>query len=377
MIFISHKTSTEHDLALAIAGTLRENGISCWIAPESVECGEDFAPSVAEAINTCEIFLLIFSREAMNSEHVRKEVGLATDLGKKIIVLKIGDFDLNALYRYYLNGVQTMPFDFSNDEDIQKAVELCKAGEPVIEMELSANPSRKIIMMKGDYQWNIDRMIHERPDEVGYTVFAMGVDATFDLSLSTDQGIIRDVCKYLAEEHGVGLDRLQELVNEAVQHQLGRAFPFGELPFRDIAMIKVPVRGGSGRPLELNLLLVVNSRKGKKYYEEHDINAVEGTDSREIIISIFNKVSTLPEARNLFIGAMGTNGQNFPYEVIVTEIINSCAYAMRSGKAPLDLYFSIRKEDMERNGVSIDDIFNYVSATVKFYRDRRKPQTED
>ncbi len=372
MIFISHKTSTEHDLALGIARMLHENGISCWIAPENVEAGEDFAPAIVEAINSCEIFLLIFTGESMASEHVRKEVGLATDLGKKIIALKIGDFDLNALYRYYLNGVQTIPFDFSDEEDKQRLLERCRNGEPVIELELSANPSRKIVLMKGDYQKNIDRMIHERPDEVGHTIFAMGIDATFDLSISTEQGIIRDVCKYLGEVHGIGMDRLQELVNEAAQSQLGRVFPFGELEYKDIAMIKVPIRGDSGRPLELNLLLVVNSRKNEKYYENHDINEVEGIDSREIIISIFNKVSTLPDFTNLFIGAVGTNGQDFPYEVIVTEIINSCAYAMRSGRNPLDLYFSIRKADMERKGVSIDDILNYVSATVRFYRDRRK-----
>ena len=99
---------------------------------------------------------------------------------------------------------------------------------------------------------------------------------------------------------------------------------------------------------------------------------MEGIDSREIIISVFNKCRELEAdghpVCSLFIGAMGTNGLSFPYEVALSEILNCYVYAQRLGTDPRNLYFSMRSVDMTRAGLTVEEILSYITTIVKFFR---------
>lgn len=134
MIFISHKTNPDHALAMRVASVLRDNGIACWLAPESVRPNADFAEEIPNAINSCEYFLLLLSKEAQESAHVRKEIGFAQEMGKSFIILKQGDFELSYKFRYLLDDCQFMQFDWDGP-DFTELVELCRRGERVVSME--------------------------------------------------------------------------------------------------------------------------------------------------------------------------------------------------------------------------------------------------
>ena len=365
MIFISHKNDPDHDIALRIGSLLKENGISYWIAPESIKGGKDFSLAIPPAINACEIFLLILSEHTCKSEHVRKEVMLAMNHKKTIIPLKIGDFELDDSYEYLLANIQIIPFSFEK-EDVEYLVNRCRLGERVVEMEITKNPRRILTIGKGDYNYNMDDILQNKPEELKDTYFAIGIDCSSKLSLSSNKGILKWVCAYLKKNHGITMKYLQDLVNKAKMEQLGHKGPRREMNFKDIVTIQVPIEND----LYFNLMLVANSRKKKSYYATNDVDEVEGIDSREIIIAVFNKCQQLGDkVKTLCIGAMGTNGLAFPYEVITSEILNCYIYAQRMNFAPRNLYYSVRKEDLERVGMTVDDMLSYIETVIYFFRD--------
>ncbi len=368
MIFISHKTDPDHAAALRIAEILRKNRINCWLAPESIEGGADFAMSVTQAINSCEIFLLVLTENTGLSAHVRKEVTLANSHSKRIIPLKIGEFDIDDSMQYHLADVQIVPFSFE-DKDIEERVRKCSLGERAVEMEVGKNPSRKVTLIKGGFQENMDFLLKERPEVFGKTVFAVGIDSSSRLDISSRKGILRWVCKYLREEFGITTAELQALVNEAKRSQLGHRTDHEPMRYKDIVVIRVPLGPSEGEPAVLKLLLAANSSKKPDFAQTQDLEALEGIDSREIIISIFSKCREMEDdIENLCIGAIGTNGLKFPYEVSISEILNCYVYAQRMMVKPRNLYLSVRSEDMARAGLTVEDILSYIMTVVHFMR---------
>lgn len=53
MVFISYR-SKDADAANAVRMVLQQNGIECWMAPESISMGDDYSNAIPKAIETCE-----------------------------------------------------------------------------------------------------------------------------------------------------------------------------------------------------------------------------------------------------------------------------------------------------------------------------------
>ena len=371
MVFLSHKNDPDHPRAREVAAKLRDLGVSCWLAPESIGAGRDFASEITGAINTCEVFVILLSRETVQSVHVRKELMLAISHRKTVIPLKIGDFELDDAFEYLLADIQMVPFRFS-EADYRDLAARCRLGERVVRMEISKNPRRNVTVMKGDFQENMDRFIRDDPGELDRTVFAMGIDCTSRLDISSTGGILKWVVAYLNDVHGVSMDELQRLIGRAKVSQLQFASEDQPLQFKDIVLIRVPLSRleHRGTVPVLRLLLVANSRKKASFSQTGDVDEVEGIDSREIIIAVFNKCRELgEEAANLFIGAMGTNGLAFPYEVITSQVLNCFVYSQRMDTRPLNLFYSVRQADMEKAGLTTEEILSYITTVVHFFRE--------
>lgn len=368
MIFISHKSDPDHKYALAIRSVLEKQGYECWVAPECVAPGADFTVEVPHAVNTCELFILLLSKETVKSSHVRKEILIAMNHKKNIIPLKIEDFEIDDTLMYLLADVQIKSFGFT-DGDYQWLFEQCKLSEKYVSIEISKNPNRTISIMKDDFQLNMLKFIKEHPDELSKTVFAMGIDCSSKLDISSTKGIIKHVCELLLIEYGISISKLQSLVDKAKIEQLHHQSSDTEMKYKDIIIVKVPLCKSGSPERTLNFLLVANSMKNSAYYISKNVDDVEGIDSREIIIAIFNKFREIGgEFSNLFIGAMGTNGLNFPYEVITSEIMNSYIHAYRCGYEPRHLYYSVRDEDLKKAGITTYEIYSYIFAVVKFIK---------
>lgn len=364
MVFISH-SSVDHSFVLQLIELLKKNNIGYWVAPESIDRGDDFVVEITNALNYCEIFLIVLTKDAMESPHVRRELEIAIDKKKTILPLKIGDFEIDDIYRYLLSNVQYPDFDFNNHDQVDDLVGRLKLGEKVVTIEITKNPRRMITIIKGGFEENMDYMIQNYPEELDSTLFAMGIDASSRLDISTEKGILKSVCSYLFEKYKISLDDLQPLVDNAKVEQLGHKSLKQEFKYKDSIIIHVPINHND-KVLALNLLLIANSSKKVNAIDNEDIN---GIDSREIIISVFNRVSKLEKGyKNLFIGAMGTNGLKFPYQVASSELVNCFVYSITQNSYPHHLYFSTRREDMQKYGIDMDDILLYISRVARFVK---------
>lgn len=104
-VFISY-SSLEYDKANIIRNVLERNGIKCWMAPESIPSGSNYAIEIPKAIKNSKIILLILSENAQKSKWVPKEIDVAINNNKIIKPLEIEECELIAPFDFYLSNVQ-------------------------------------------------------------------------------------------------------------------------------------------------------------------------------------------------------------------------------------------------------------------------------
>ena len=103
-VFISH-SSKDRAIAVAICEELESAGIKCWIAPRDIQAGSDWTEGIIQGIDSCHVFILVFSANANSSEHVRREVAKAFALGLAVIPFRVEDIIPNSSLGYFLDTV--------------------------------------------------------------------------------------------------------------------------------------------------------------------------------------------------------------------------------------------------------------------------------
>ena len=103
--FISYSTANSSE-AYTVRNYLQRSGCTCWMAPDDIPAGSDYAEAIPKAITDCRVFILILSVDAQNSSWVRKELGKAIDKGKTVIPFMIRDFKLNDTFDFLLENAQ-------------------------------------------------------------------------------------------------------------------------------------------------------------------------------------------------------------------------------------------------------------------------------
>lgn len=109
-VFISY-SSKDTQTVKKIAQVLKEEGITYWKAPEMIPAGSNYAREIPRAIEKCQVFLLVLSESSQESIWVEKEIDCAINHRKTIVPLNITGVPLSDMFRFYLNNVQTIPYD--------------------------------------------------------------------------------------------------------------------------------------------------------------------------------------------------------------------------------------------------------------------------
>ncbi len=104
-VFISYK-SEEYEEAAIIRELFTQYGISCWMAPESIPGGSDYATEIPNGIDGCKVFVLMLSNMAQKSKWVKKEVDWAINNDKLILTFIKERFKYNKAFGFYLTDVQ-------------------------------------------------------------------------------------------------------------------------------------------------------------------------------------------------------------------------------------------------------------------------------
>lgn len=106
LVFLSHN-SKDHAVANALCHYLEEAGIRCWIAPRDIH-HTDWADSIMEGLKQADIFVVIVSKNSIESPEVAKEVTEATRSCEYILPFKIDDEMLNPRLQYHLGPCHWM-----------------------------------------------------------------------------------------------------------------------------------------------------------------------------------------------------------------------------------------------------------------------------
>jgi TolB-like protein len=104
-VFISHSTK-DKIIANAVCEHLEAAGIDCWIAPRNIEAGADWTEGIMRGLARSQVFVLLFSGHANDSEHVRREVGKAFSLRLPVIPFRIEAIEPRGSFAYFLDSVQ-------------------------------------------------------------------------------------------------------------------------------------------------------------------------------------------------------------------------------------------------------------------------------
>jgi hypothetical protein len=85
-IFVSF-SKQDQATALEMLGRLEAAGLKCWISCRDVPRGDDYQDAIVDALDQSGAMVLVFSRNANNSEEIKRELALAS--AKRLFVLPV------------------------------------------------------------------------------------------------------------------------------------------------------------------------------------------------------------------------------------------------------------------------------------------------
>ena len=106
---------------------LINKGYSVWMAPYDIPAAQKYAAVLTNALENCACVLLLLSKESQESIHVEREINLALTFDKSIVTVKIGDFEINKEFKYYITTSQFLTvskteYNFDNMEKLLLAL---------------------------------------------------------------------------------------------------------------------------------------------------------------------------------------------------------------------------------------------------------------
>lgn len=104
-VFISYSTKDTRQTE-TVRDVLERNQIKCWMAPRDIPAGSDYYSEIPVAIKASKVFLLIVSRNALDSKYVIKELRTAVESGCVTIPFMIENIQLNNEFDFLLSGAQ-------------------------------------------------------------------------------------------------------------------------------------------------------------------------------------------------------------------------------------------------------------------------------
>lgn len=123
-IFISYSTQNTQN-ADAICEKLENNGIECWIAPRNIKTATNYANEIMEGLNAAKAIVLVFSKDAQESEYVNNEIDTAFSKNKPIISIKVDDTFPKDQMEFFLKNTQWLDASPTALKDNNKTLESC------------------------------------------------------------------------------------------------------------------------------------------------------------------------------------------------------------------------------------------------------------
>ena len=146
-VFISY-SSKEYDIAHEVRRVMMSYGLKCWMAPESMPAGSNYAREIPGAIRNSEAFVLLLSNAAQESKWVPNELDQAYNEDKPIFPMFIEKCKLNDEFNFTLRMIQMVSVDEKKGleysvEDLIISVKKTTAPNEVEELKREIEKRRK------------------------------------------------------------------------------------------------------------------------------------------------------------------------------------------------------------------------------------------
>lgn len=99
--FISYSSKNKL-IADSVRILLKEQGIACWMAPDDIPAGMEYAGVINRTVKNCSCLVLLLSNDSQESPHVRREVERAVAYNKPIVAIQIEELELVDSFKYYI-----------------------------------------------------------------------------------------------------------------------------------------------------------------------------------------------------------------------------------------------------------------------------------
>ena len=108
-VFISY-SSINRENADKIKNIFNRSGVDSWVAPDDIPAGSEYAGVINKAIKNCACFVLLLTRESMESQWVAKEVERAINYKKPVIPVQLEEVALTDQFELYISTNQLLAF---------------------------------------------------------------------------------------------------------------------------------------------------------------------------------------------------------------------------------------------------------------------------
>ena len=102
-VFISY-ASRDVGVAEKLCAALETASLPCWIAPRDVLAGESYAAAIVQAINSCQMLVLVLSKNAIESPHVLREVERASSKRRPVLSVRMDATELPPEFEYFVSA---------------------------------------------------------------------------------------------------------------------------------------------------------------------------------------------------------------------------------------------------------------------------------
>lgn len=120
-IFVSYARKDE-EMVQSVLQLLRKNHFRFWY-DMGLKSGEEWAEDLGDKIDRCEQFMVLISENAVRSKYVRKEVGMATDQEKNMLIVYLTETKLSSGLRLLLSDIHAIHREYyARDCDFEKAI---------------------------------------------------------------------------------------------------------------------------------------------------------------------------------------------------------------------------------------------------------------
>ncbi len=112
-VFVSYSRRDAKFVERLVAD-LNQAGVVSWQDRTNIDAGDRWAKSIVEAVDNCDVLVLVLSPDSVVSSNVAREVALADDRQKRILPILIRSAKLTPALEYPLTGVQWVDFTNQN-----------------------------------------------------------------------------------------------------------------------------------------------------------------------------------------------------------------------------------------------------------------------